>query len=88
MAKDLASVEIPANGFVDLYAATGITVGVQLTVQNISNQEALLYEDDAQPSETDGHNVIGPGEDRLNGVGDIGAWAFSKIKLLLQVAEA
>ena len=85
MATSLPSVLIPPNQWVDLYAATGISVGTQIIVQNIGSSEADLTESAAEPISSDGFNPIPPREFFTNAAGNVGAWAFSRDKTTLQV---
>lgn len=72
----MANVILPAETYVDLYAATGITVGTVIKVVNLTPNTVQLFSTAAIPA---------PGDDvfalpfRSNGVendsGDSGAWA-------------
>ena len=79
--------DIPANTWVDLYAATGITVAVQLIIQNVGANSVRLTESVAEPVLADGYNLIKPAEFLNNAVVSIGAWAFSSSGGILQVEE-
>ena len=88
MANTLPSVRLLSKQWVDLYAATGITVGTSLIVQNLSDHAARLVESESQPSTNDGYNVI----KALGFLGTaetpIGAWAYAYPGVVLQVEEA
>lgn len=88
MAESLPPVKLPRDTWVDLYASTGITVGVKLIVQNIGQSKANLTESLASPSSGVGFNVANPGEYSTNKTGNIGAWAYSYSGTKLQVEEA
>lgn len=87
MATSLTPVSIPADTWVDLYNATGITIGVQLIVQNIGNNNAKLSESLAEPIQSTGHNVISPGGYLTNSLTAVGAWGYSGSGTSLQVEE-
>lgn len=90
MAASLTPVEIPANSSVDLYAATGITVGVKLIIQNIGNQQLRISENDAEPTASIGYNKINPTQFLQSAITPIGVWATNTNKgpSQLQVEEA
>jgi hypothetical protein len=88
MATSRLPVPIPENTWVDLYAETGITIGVQLMVQNIGSAKAFLVESSLQPVGEYGFNEITPKEYLTNIPQNIGAWAFSNTGTTLQVEEA
>ncbi len=69
------NVDLPRNTPVDLYAATGITVGVQLRVSNLTTGDVRLSTSEA--GLVDNHVPITGYEQAVNSVGDAGAWALS-----------
>lgn len=80
MADTLTNVPIPANQWVDLYAATGVPVGTAVSIENVGAADVYLTVRATQPPiDYDAYNVV----QRQNGVrlrnteGDSGAWAFS-----------
>ena len=80
MADTLPNVVLPANTWVDLYAATGVPVGTAIGVSNIGVNDIQLTVAAAQPPiGFDAFDIL----QRKNGVrlrnsdGDSGAWAFS-----------
>lgn len=85
MAQSLDPVELPKNTWVDLYAETGITVGLVLIAQNTGKDEALLVESAASPAPGYGFNRIPVDEFLTNVAGNVGAWAFSSRGTTLQV---
>lgn len=88
MATSLEPITIPARTWVNLYAATGITVGVQIIIQNTGGRDAKLSESAAEPTSTTGFNSIPPYRYLTNTASSVGAWAFSTSGTLLQVEEA
>lgn len=85
MATSLPSVPLPRNTWVDLYAATGITVGSQIIIQNIGSSEAYLSESVASPAPTVGRNIISPRLYLTSADTPVGAWALSEDGTTLQV---
>lgn len=87
MANSLPPVQIPANTWVNLYAATGITVGAQLSIQNMGYNSAYLTESASEPAQGLGRNMIEQGAFLTNSAGNIGSWAYSGGGTSLQVEE-
>jgi len=80
MADTLNNVPLPAGVWVDLYDATGITVGVKLSVQNLGSSTIQLVVKATEPLVTDGFNELVPGNEQYqNQDADSGAWARSLI---------
>lgn len=80
MADTLLNVALPANTWVNLYAATGITVGVKIAVQNLGSNTIRLAVKATEPLTTDGFNELTPGDAQYqNQDADSGAWAFSLV---------
>jgi len=89
MAASLPSVPIPPNTWVDLYDATGITIGVQLVIQNVGSIEVKLTESVAEPVSDDvGVNRLPVREYVTNTTGNVGAWAFANTGSTLHVEAA
>lgn len=91
MATSLSPVRVNPNSWVDLYDATGITIGVQIIIQNIGSSQGQLTEAATIPPipiGTTGINVISSREFLTNSSGAVGAWAYSKRGTTLQVEEA
>lgn len=88
MAQSLPSIKIQPNAWIDLYAESGITVGVQLIMQNIGGGEAILSESVLIPTDIVGHNTIVPRSYLTNSASSVGAWAYSSTGTTLQVEEA
>lgn len=86
MAQSLPNVVIKPNQHVDIYAATGITVGVQIIIQHVGGGDVELRESATQPDRAAvGFNLIRKGEDRTNSTGAIGAWAYAARSAVLHV---
>ena len=88
MATSLSPVEIPSNTWVDLYAATGISVGTQITFQNVGSSEVITTESLLEPVSVDGHNTLEARKFFSNTASNIGAWAFSLLGSTLQVESS
>lgn len=74
----MTNVTLPAGTWVDLYTATGITVGLQLTVQNITSRDVRLSATAIEPVVTDDHIPLTYGHGlAVNEAGDAGAWALA-----------
>jgi hypothetical protein len=74
----MANVTLPANQFVDLYAAVGSSPGNQLRVTCISPNDVSLYTTAStpDPSSDDRFPCTWRGAAILNSVTDAGAWAI------------
>ena len=71
-------VKLPAGTWVDLYAATGINVGVQLDVVNITPDDVKLASTAAEPTPTDPHlPLIFNSGKAISDQSNLGAWALS-----------
>ena len=77
MADTLPDVPLPKNTWVDLYAATGILVGTQIVVTNKGSSRIILQSKATTPTDLNGP-TLAVDEDRINEVGDSGAWAYSE----------
>jgi len=75
MADTLPRITIPDDVWVDLYAASGIPVGTQITVHNVGNDEVFLSTKATQPTEIG--LPVKPYQSSTNEAGDSGAWAFA-----------
>lgn len=76
MADTLDNIVIPPDTWVDLYSSSGITVGVQILVQNTSACDMFLTAQASEPSGQPNHQVLKVGLLMANDAGDSGAWAF------------
>lgn len=85
----MANVTLPARTWVDLYAATGFTVGVQIETINLTPNDVRLAATAAEPTVSDGHIPLpyrsGKG---VNDAGDPGAWALCVAGGAIDVREA
>lgn len=88
MAQSLPPVNLPVETWVDIYAATGITVGTKLIVQNTGSSAVSLVESASAPLVGTGSNELLPRVFFTNVNGNIGAWVKSKTGGKLQVEEA
>lgn len=79
MSDTLPNVPLVAGVWTDLYAATGITVGVQLLIQNLGSNTVYLHSDAVEPIAADGFKILPPTIEAVNKAGDAGAWALSNI---------
>jgi hypothetical protein len=84
MADTIQNIKLTANTWIDLYAATGITVGVQITVENLASTPVKLHTSaglptptDAKSDETGAFSLLQGFSTSVNAVGDSGAWACS-----------
>lgn len=71
----MPNVTLPAKTPVDLYAATGITVGNKLRVTNLTTGDVRLST--SQVGLNTDHVPLNAYEQALNDTGDVGAWAVS-----------
>lgn len=85
MATSLPPVKISRNEWVDLYAATGISVGTRIVIQNIGKSEVILTEASIEPTANFGQNKLPSREFFTNVAGNVGAWAYSGRGSKLQV---
>ena len=86
MSDTLANVIIPAKTPVDLYAATGIAVGTQISVQNITSGDVRVYSGATSPNiSTAGSSLLRPGITARNDASDAGAWAWSVLPSAVNV---
>ena len=91
MAASLLPVSLPTDVWVDIYAATGISVGTKINVQNRRVDEVFMTEASIEPSgliaDMGGNFLVGKNF-FTNVDGNIGAWAISTRGGMLQVEEA
>ena len=88
MAQSLPPVNLPVETWVDIYEATGITVGTKLIVQNTGSSAASLVESATVPLVGTEYNELLPRLFFTIVAGNIGAWVKSKTGGTLQVEEA
>jgi hypothetical protein len=73
----MANVSLPARTWVNLYAATGIVVGTQIEVVNLTPNSVRLAATLAQPTVNDDHLPLEFRTTKgINDAGDAGAWAL------------
>ena len=88
MADTLPDVVLPAKTPVDLYAATGITVGTQVSVQNVTSGDVRVYVGATAPTMgVSGGALLVPGQEGKNQANDSGLWAWSVTGGAVQVVE-
>lgn len=87
MSTSLTPVTLEPNVWKDLYDATGITIGVQLSIQNTGKDQARLSESLAQPISATGSNNLDVGNYLSSADTPIGVWAMSRLGTKLQVEE-
>lgn len=88
MADTKPDVVLQPNTPVNLYAATGVTVGTQISVQNNSGGDVRLYSGATQPVLGEsGSTLVKPGITAKNTAGDTGAWAWCITDGSVQVGE-
>ncbi len=76
MPDTLPNIPLPANTWVDLYAASGIAVGTQLLVVNNGVYDARIVVKATQPTDSDGWDPLARYQYLTNTSGDSGVWAI------------
>jgi hypothetical protein len=85
----MTNVVLPSNTYVDLYASTGIAVGLSITVTSITPRDVSLYYTAAAPTPADEHVNLSYGVGSYtNDAGDPGAWALCVISGAVDVKLA
>lgn len=79
---------LPAGEWVDLYDATGITVGTKLSVHNNGSAMAILSDIAQKPVSGFGYDNIAPNQFLNSPDTPDGVWAMSDRGSILQVEEA
>ena len=91
MADTIQNIKLTANTWVDLYAASGVTVGVQIVTSNLSETPVKLFSGAVVPAgaenndDTGYFDSLGVNDDSVNDSGDAGAWAYSHTDGLVNV---
>jgi hypothetical protein len=92
MADTTQNIKLTANTWVDLYAASSITVGVQIAVENLSSIPVKLHTSATSPSATDAtsdatgsFSSLQGFNSSVNAPNDSGAWAYSHSDGLVNV---
>ena len=90
MADTLANVVLPLGTWVNLYTATGLTVGTQIQVQNVGNVPVRVVSQAATPTDASGFNLIRPRSlTFVSQTTPTGAWARAdRADGLVNVGEA
>jgi hypothetical protein len=88
MSTSLPQVVLPSKQWVDLYDATGITLGTKLIIQNTGGNEVRLVESLAQPELNSGFNVLYATEYLTSAAAPVGSWAYAHTGTTLHVEEA
>lgn len=79
MTDTLANIPIPQNTWVNLYVASGVTVGTQITVSILQGFEALLVTSAEQPADLSAYDLLSdPRYPLTNNTGASGAWCYSR----------
>lgn len=79
MTDTLNNTPLPANTWVDLYATTGITIGIQIVVENVGLGDVKLVEQAAEPTNATGFSILRrKGLPQQNDTSALGAWAYSQ----------
>ena len=76
MSDTLPNVTVSERVWTNIYAATGITVGTQILVQNIGSCDVYLTSQAAAPTDDTAHQIVKRGQFALNDPDDAGAWAY------------
>lgn len=74
MANSRTPVPIPGNSSIDIYAATGISVGTSLIIQNTGNQQLRISESSSEPTSAIGYNKINPSDFLQSALTPVGVW--------------
>ncbi len=96
MADTLPNIDIPAGQWVNLYDETSIAVGVEIIIENLSDNleegaVVRLYAGATAPAgsgEGAGYSQLFPGASKRNQSGDAGAWAWSSTNTLVNIRRA
>lgn len=78
MADTLNNIPLNRDTWVNLYQAAGLSVGVQLQIQNVGQTRVLLHTGASAPDGTSGFNVLPVNSDPyVNQDSSAGEWARS-----------
>ena len=84
----MPDVTLNPKTFTDLYAATGISVGTKVLIQNKTRAGVNVFDDAVEPTNPVGGTIIPPVVQAQNKSGDPGAWAYSRVGGVIHVSEA
>lgn len=85
MADTLNNIVLPAGSWVDLYAASGITPGVQIVIENLTTLPVKYHAAAVVPAGAEKNDANGSFEritayeEKVNDLNDNGAWAYSSV---------
>jgi len=89
MAQSLPRLKLDAGIWKDLYAATGITPGTKLRIQNLNQGSVQVAESATEPTAAIGYNTIPPNVFLVSAsAAPVGAWARAAYSSTIQVEEA
>ena len=86
-ADTTSNIAIAKGEWRDLYALSGITIGVQIEVINVGNSECRLYAGATAPSQANQGIPLPVYRSGLNETGDAGAWIYSIANARVNVRE-
>ena len=83
MADTLQNISIPHGVWLNVYThpiitAAGISVGDQISTQNLGDNSVLTHAGATAPTSADGYRAIKTLDVWANDAGDTGAWVFSR----------
>ena len=87
MADSLEYIHIEPKTWVNVYDASGFSVGTQLLIQNTGKSDVLMCVQADQPTDLNAYNAFQPHSYFSNEQGDSGAWAYSVTGTKIQVQE-
>lgn len=89
MANLLDPVVVPQGTWVDVYAATGISTGAAIEIQNLTQLRIRAVEFSSEPTLDNGYHSFGPMEWAELPAGNVGGWVYSSGgQAVVQVEEA
>ena len=85
MADTLNNIVLPAGVWTDLYSASGITVGVQIVIENLTTLPVKHHAGATVPANAEKDDNTGSFErimayeEKVNELNDNGSWAYSSV---------
>lgn len=85
MADTLNNIVLPAGVWTDLYAASGVTVGTQIVIENLTTLPIKHHAGATVPANAEKDDGTGSFqrimayEEKVNDSGDAGSWAYSSV---------